>query len=185
MDKSLKNDINSRMTGAIEALKREFSSIRTGRASLSLLDRITVDYFGTPTPINQVATLGIPEPQTITIQPWDPNIISNIEKAILKSDLDLTPNNDGKIIRIMIPPLTEERRKQLAKVVRKKAEEARIAIRNIRRDANDQLKRSEKEEHRSEDEIKRSQNEVQEITDSNIKKTDEVLEHKEKEIMEV
>ncbi len=181
----MEKKIHSKMTGTIDSFKKDLSSIRTGRASLALLDGIMVDYYGTLTPVNQVATLGVPDPRMITIQPWDQNIISNLEKAILKSDLDLTPTNDGKTIRISIPPLTEERRKQLVKVVKKKAEEARIVIRNIRRDMNEQLKRIEKEEHRSEDEIKRSQNEVQKITDSYIKKVDEILEHKEREIMEV
>ncbi len=185
MDKDLKKQINSQMNTTIEFLEKDFSTIRTGRASLSLLDGITVDSYGTQMPLNQVATLASPEPKMITIQPWDQNIISNIEKAILKSDLGLTPGNDGKIIRINVPPLTEERRLQLVKIVRKKAEEARISIRNIRREANDELKRLEKEEHISEDEIKRSQNDVQKITDSFIEKINEVLEHKEKEIMEV
>ncbi len=185
MDKEIKNEINTKMADAIDSLKKDFSSIRTGRASLALLEGIMVDYYGTLTPINQVATLGVPDARMITIQPWDQNVISNIEKAILKSDLDLTPNNDGKIIRINIPPLTEERRKQIVKIVRKRAEESRIAVRNIRRDVNDELKKLEKEQHLSEDETKRSQSEVQKITDSYIKKIDEILEHKEKEVMEV
>ncbi|BCB96984.1 ribosome-recycling factor [Dissulfurispira thermophila] len=174
-----------RMNGSIDALKKDFAAIRTGRASLSLLDGITVDYYGTPTPLNQVATLGIPDPRQITIQPWEPKLISEIEKAILKSGLGLTPTNDGKIIRLNIPPLTEERRKELVKVAKKRAEEARVAVRNIRRDINDEIKKSEKEQHLSEDDVKRLQDEIQKITDSYIHKVDEILQHKEKEIMEV
>ncbi len=185
MDEAVKNKTKSRMDSTIEALKKNYSGIRTGRASLSLLDGIRVDYYGSEMPLNQVSTLGTPDAKTITIQPWDQKVISAIEKAIQKSDLDLTPNNDGKMIRINIPPLTEERRKQLVKVVKKKAEESRVAIRNIRRDSNEELKRLEKDEHISEDETRRAQNEVQQITDSYTKQIDEILEHKEKEIMEV
>lgn len=181
----LKKKTTERMNGTINVLKKELASIRTGRASFALLDGITVDYYGTPTTLSQVATLGIPDGRQIVIQPWEQKIISAIEKAILKSDLGLTPMNDGRIIRIAIPPLTEERRKQLVKVVRKKAEETRIAIRNIRRDINDELKKDEKEKHLSEDDVKRLQGEVQKITDSFITKVEEVILHKEKEIMEV
>jgi len=173
------------MARTIEVLKKEFASIRTGRASLALLDGITVNYFETPTPLQQLASLSIPESRQIAIQPWDQKIIPEIEKAILKSDLGLTPMNDGKMIRINIPLLTEERRKQLVKTVKKKAEEAKVAIRNIRRDSNEELKKIEKEKHLSEDVIKKSQDEIQKITDSYISKVDEVLAHKEKEIMEV
>jgi len=181
----LKRKSSERMTRSIEVLKKDFSSIRTGRASLSLLDGIFVNYFDTQTPLQQIATLSIPESRQITIQPWDQKIIPDIEKAILKSDLGLTPSNNGKIIRIMIPPLTEERRKQLVKVVKKKAEESKVAIRNIRRDTNDELKKLEKEKQFSEDESKKLHDEVQKITDTYIAKVDEVLKHKEKEIMEV
>ncbi len=174
-----------KMNGAVEALKKELVSIRTGRASLSLLDGIIVDYYGTQTPISQVATLGMPDVKSITIQPWEQKLIPEIEKAILKSDLGLTPGNDGKTIRLNIPALTEERRKQLVKVVRKRAEEAKIAVRNIRRDIIDNVKKSEKEQHLSEDDVKKLQEEIQKITDSFIAKVDEVLRHKEKEIMEV
>lgn len=180
-----KKKATDRMNGAIDALKKDFAAIRTGRASLSLLEGITVDYYGTLTPINQVATLGIPDPKQITIQPWEPKLIAEIEKAILKSGLGLTPTNDGKIIRLNIPPLTEERRKELVKVAKKRAEEARVAVRNIRRDINDEIKKSEKEKHLSEDDVKRLQDEIQKITDSYIAKVEEVLQHKEKEIMEV
>ncbi len=185
MEQELKRKTTERMAGAIEVLKREFASIRTGRASLALLDGIVVNYYGTSTPLQQLASLSIPESRQIAIQPWDQKIISDIEKAIMKSDLGITPVNDGKTIRIHIPPLTEERRKQLVKVVKKKAEEAKIAIRNVRRDTIEELKKLEKEKHLSEDDVKRSQDEIQKITDSYIAKVDEVLAHKEKEIMEV
>jgi ribosome recycling factor len=181
----LKKKATERMNGAVESLKKDFGSIRTGRASLSLLDGIRIDYYGTPTPLSQVATLGIPESRQITIQPWEQRLIPDIEKAILKSDLGITPNSDGKTIRINIPQLTEERRKQLVKIVRKRAEEARVAVRNIRRDIIDELKKTEKEKHLSEDDVKRFQDEIQKVTDSYINKVEEILQHKEKEIMEV
>ncbi|HMK44267.1 MAG TPA: ribosome recycling factor [Dissulfurispiraceae bacterium] len=181
----IKKKTSERMNTAIESLRKDFGAIRTGRASLSLLDTIKIDYYGTPTPLAQVATLGIPESRTITIQPWEQKLITDIEKAIMKSDLGLTPGNDGKIIRINIPTLTEERRKQLVKVVKKRAEEAKVAVRNIRRDVNDDIKKSEKEQHLSEDDVKRLQEEIQKITDQFIARVDEVLHHKEKEIMEV
>jgi len=180
-----KNKAADRMNGAIESIKKDFVSIRTGRASISLLDGILVDYYGTSTPISQVASLGIPDPRQITIQPWEQRLIPEIEKAILKSDLGLTPGNDGKTIRINIPPLTEERRKQLVKVVKKRAEEARVAIRNIRRDINEEIKKAEKEKHFSEDDVKRLQEEIQKVTDSYISKVEDILQHKEKEIMEI
>ncbi len=173
------------MQTSIEALKKKFASVRTGRASLSLLDGLSVDYYGTPTPLQQVASLSLPDSRQIAIQPWEQKLIPEIEKAIMKSDLGLTPMNDGKLIRINIPALNEERRKQLVKVVRKEAEDAKVAVRNIRRDVNEDLKKLEKEKHVSEDEIKKEHDEVQKITDSFVKKVDELLEHKEKEIMEV
>ncbi len=173
------------MQGAVDALKKEFAGIRTGRASMGLLDGIIVDYYGTPTPVQQLASLSIPESRQIAIQPWEQKLIPEIEKAIMKSDLGLTPMNDGKTIRINIPILTEERRKQLVKIVRKRAEESKIVVRNIRRDSNEELKKLEKDEHISEDEVKKEHDEIQKITDSFIKKIDELLEHKEKEIMEV
>lgn len=181
----LKKKATERMNGAINSLKKDLSSIRTGRASLALLDGITVDYYGTPTPLSQVATLGIPDSRQIAIQPWEQKIIPAIEKAILKSDLGLTPINDGRLIRINIPPLTEERRKQLVKVVRKKAEETRIIVRNIRREIIEELKKDEKEKHISEDEVRRLQGEIQKITDSFINKIEETILQKEKEIMEI
>ena len=181
----IKRKTTDKMNGALEALKKELVSIRTGRASLALLDGIFVDYYGTQTPISQVATLGMPDSRQITIEPWEQKLIPEIEKSILKSDLGITPGNDGKVIRLNIPVLTEERRKQLVKVVRKRAEEGKIAVRNIRRDIIDEVKKSEKEEHLSEDDVKKLQEEIQKITDLFITKVDEVLHHKETEIMEV
>lgn len=185
MEKKLKRKAVEKMDHSIEALKKEFASVRTGRASLALLDGIKVDYYGTPTPLQQLASLSVPESRQIAIQPWDQKIISDIEKAIMKSDLGLTPTNDGKVIRINIPSLTEERRKQLVKVVRKNSEDAKVAVRNIRRDVNDEIKKLEKEKHLSEDDTKKSLDEIQKSTDSYVKKIDEILMHKEKEIMEV
>ena len=185
MEQELKRKTDDRMSKTIEVLKKDFSSIRTGRASLALLDDISVNYYGAATPLQQLASLSIPESRQIAIQPWDPKVIPDIEKAILKSDLGLTPMNDGKMVRINIPPLTEERRKQLVKTVRKKAEEAKVAIRNIRRDIIEEIKKLEKDKHISEDIVKKSQEETQKITDSFIARVDEVLAHKEKEIMEV
>lgn len=185
MDKALKATTQERMEKAVASLKKDFAAIRTGRASLALLEGITVDYYGSQTPLTQVAALSVPDPKTISIQPWEPKLITDIEKAIMKSDLGLTPSNDGKLIRINIPPLTEERRKQLVKVVKKRAEEGRVSVRNIRREANEELKKIEKEEHLSEDVVKKSLEEIQKLTDGFIKKVDDALEHKEKEIMEV
>jgi len=185
MEQELKRNTNDRMSKTIEALKKDFSSIRTGRASLALLDGIVVNYYDTPTPLQQLASLSIPESRQMAIQPWDPKVIPDIEKAILKSDLGLTPMNDGKMIRINIPPLTEERRKLLVKTVKKKAEEAKVAVRNIRREINEEIKKLEKEKHVSEDVVKKFHEDLQKITDSFIEKVDEVLSHKEKEIMEV
>jgi ribosome recycling factor len=185
MEAEVRKRLKERMDKAIDALKKDLASIRTGRASLSIFDGILVDYYGTPTPINHLATLSIPESRLITIQPWEPKMIQEIERAIQKSDLGLNPTNDGKIIRVAIPPLTEERRKQIVKHVHKRGEEAKIAIRNIRRDANEEVKRLEKEEHLSKDETKRSLDEIQKITDSYIKKVDEIVKHKEDEVMEV
>ena len=176
--------VNQHMEGAIEHIKREFAAIRTGRASLGLLDHIKIDYYGTLTPLKQVANLGIPESRLITIQPWDASAIKEIEKAILKSDLGLTPSSDGKIIRISIPALTEERRKELVKVVRKICEDYKVSIRNIRRDSNELLKSMKKDGEISEDDAFKSQDEVQNITDEQIKHIDECFKEKEKEILE-
>jgi ribosome recycling factor len=185
MEKELKKSTEEKMRQAMEALKKDFSAIRTGRASLALLEGISVQYYGSSAPLQQVAALSIPDPRQIMIQPWDPKTISDIERALLKSDLGLTPSNDGKVIRINIPPLTEERRKDLVKVVRKRAEEAKVAVRNSRRDTNEALKKLQKDKSISEDELKKSLDDVQTITDSFIQKVGETLEHKEKEIMEV
>lgn len=180
-----KKKASDKMNVAVDVLKKDFASLRTGRASLALLDGVSVDYYGTQMPVNQVATLGIPDPRQITIQPWEQKIIPEIEKAILKSGLGLTPSNDGKTIRLNIPALTEERRKELVKIAKKRAEEARVAVRNIRRDINEEVKKAEKEQHLSEDDVKKLHDEIQKITDSYIAKIEEVLQHKEKEIMEV
>ena len=177
-------DTRDRMAKSITALKNEIKRIRTGRASQALLDGIKVDYYGTMTPINQMASISVPESRLITIQPWDVSVIGNIEKAILKSDLGLTPTNDGKIIRIAIPPLTEERRKELVKIVSKTAEEYKVAIRNIRRDSNEQLKEFKKSGDISEDEAFKAQDQVQKITDEYIKLIDDAYQEKEKEILE-
>ena len=178
-------DLQERMGKSIDSLKREYSRLRTGRASVSLLDGIRVTYYDTPTPLNQMASLAVPEPRLIVIQPWDKTAIGDIEKAILKSELGLTPINDGKVIRIAIPPLTEERRKELVKVARKMAEDNKVAIRNIRRDANDMLKDLKTEKEITEDNLFRSQDEVQKITDDFIAQVDELCTAKEKEILEI
>jgi ribosome recycling factor len=177
-------ETRERMGKTVVALKSEFKKVRTGRASLALLDGIRVDYYGTPTPLNQMASLAVPESRLITIQPWDVSVIKEIEKALLKSDLGLTPSNDGKLIRIAIPPLTEERRKELVKIVHKMSEEHKVAIRNIRRDANELLKGFKKDGDISEDEAFKAQDQVQKITDEHIKLIDEVFQEKEKEILE-
>ncbi len=185
MQAEVKKRLADKMERALEALKKDLAGIRTGRASLAIFDGITIDYYGAPTPINQVATMAIPESRLITIQPWDPKQISEIEKAIQKSDLGLNPTNDGKIIRIAIPPLTEERRKQIIKHVHKRIEEAKISTRNIRRDSKDEIKRLEKEKHISEDDTRRSLEEIQQLTNSYIKRADEIMSHKEAELKEV
>jgi ribosome recycling factor len=172
------------MDKSIEALNRELKRIRTGRASLSILDAIKVDYYGTLTPLNQMATLAVPESRLITIQPWDVSVIKDIEKALLKSDLGLTPANDGKLIRISIPPLTEERRKELVKLVLKMGEDYKVSVRNARRDANELIKSLKKDGDISEDDAFKSQEEVQKITDEHIKRIDECCQEKEKEILE-
>jgi len=177
-------DARESMGKTITALNNELSRVRTGRANLSLLDGIRVDYYGTPTPVNQMASLSVPESRLITIQPWDVSVIKDIEKALLKSDLGLTPSNDGKIIRLAIPPLTEERRKQLAKSVHKICEDHKIAIRNTRRDANELLKSLKKDGDIAEDEAFKGQDQVQKITDEFVKQIDDIFKEKEKEILE-
>jgi ribosome recycling factor len=174
-----------RMKKAIEVLRREFSTIRAGRATTGLLDKVVIDYYGAQSPVNQVANVSIPEPRTIIIQPWDKKMLSVIEKAILKSDLGLTPNNDGMVIRLVLPQLTQQRRQELVKTVHKEAEESRVAIRNLRRDANDTLKKIEKDKLASEDEVKKAQEDIQKLTDKYIKEVDHVMAAKEKEVMEI
>jgi len=181
--KEVKKNVEDRMRKTVEITKREYSTIRTGRASASLVEGIKVDYYGTPTPLKQIASILTPEARLIIIQPWDPTAVEGIEKAILASDLGITPNNDGKIIRLSMPPLTQERREELGKVVKKLAEDGKISIRSIRRDANDQLKKVEKKESVPEDERFKSQEEVQKLTDKYIGDIDKLLEEKEKEIL--
>jgi ribosome recycling factor len=183
--KPLIADAKQRMHASVETVLRELASMRTGRASLSMLDGIRVDYYGNPTPLNQVGNLGTPDPTLITVQPWDPTLLPAIEKAIRTSDLDLNPQNDGKIIRIPIPSLTEERRKTLVKHAHKHAEEGRVAIRNVRRDVNDHLKKLLKDHQVSEDDEKHAVAEVQKLTDQHIEEINAALKKKEGEIMEV
>ncbi|MFP4509381.1 MAG: ribosome recycling factor [Spirochaetota bacterium] len=178
-------ETESRMKKTIETISDDLNEIRTGRASASLFDKIKVEYYGNPTPLNQVATISVPEARLVVIQPWDKGIIGEIEKAIQKSELSLNPSNDGKVIRLNIPPLTEERRKEYVKVAKDKAEQGRVALRNIRRDANDELKKLQKDGDISEDEQKRYEDDVQKLADTYVKKINEVLEVKEQEILEI
>jgi len=184
MIESIYQETKDNMGKSIEALENELKRVRTGRASLSILDPIRVDYYGTLTPLNQMASLSIPESRLITIQPWDVSVIKDVEKALLKSDLGLTPSNDGKLIRIAIPPLTEERRKQLVRSIQKKSEEFKIAVRNIRRDSNEMLKSLKKDGEISEDDAFRAQDQVQKITDEHVQLIDDIFKEKEKEILE-
>ncbi|MDZ5473448.1 ribosome recycling factor [Bacillus sp. 31A1R] len=185
MPKQVIENAKDRMNKAIAAYTRELASIRAGRANASLLDRITVDYYGAPTPINQVAGVSVPEARLLVIQPYDKSILGDIEKAILKSDIGLTPSNDGSLIRLTIPQLTEERRKDLAKLVKKESEDAKVAIRNIRRDSNDDLKKLEKNGEITEDDQRGYSDDIQKLTDEFINKVDSLTKDKEKEIMEV
>ncbi len=173
------------MTRALEAFKRDLGKVRTGRASLSLLDDLRVDYYGTPTPLNQVGALAVPEPRLITIQPWEKNMIGEVEKAILKSDLGLNPTSDGQVIRLIFPPLTEERRKEMVKQVKRMGEDTKIAVRNVRREANDNLKKLEKDKDISEDDLKRGEKDIQEVTDDFVARIDQVIADKEKDLMEI
>lgn len=184
-EKEIIKETKPRMESAIDDVRRKLATVRTGRASISLLDTVLVDYYGTPTPLNQMASVHAPEPQMLTVQPWDPTQLVSVEKAIRAADLGLNPSNDGKLIRIPIPPLTEERRKQLAKQIHEIAEEHRTAIRNIRRDANDRLKKMLKDKTISEDNERDGLDEVQKLTDTYIGKIDEVSKGKEHEIMSV
>ncbi|MCK4597726.1 ribosome recycling factor [bacterium] len=185
MVKELFIETEKRMKKAIQASQHELAMIRTAKATTSLLDGIKVDYYGTSVPINQVAAVSVPEPRMLVVQPWEKNMIGEIEKALLKSDLGLTPNSDGTVIRLPIPALTQERRGELVKVVHRLAEEGRVAIRNVRRDANDQLRDAEKTGDLPQDDSKRAQEHIQELTDKHTKLIDEIVEAKEKEIMEV
>jgi ribosome recycling factor len=182
---ALVKETSARMERSIEAFRKELGKVRTGRASFSLLDGVKVDYYGTPTPLQQVGTLSVPESRLITVTPWDTKMIGPIEKAIQGSGLGLNPSSDGKTVRIPIPPLTEERRRELAKVVRKMGEDARVAVRNVRREAIEKLKDREKKKEISEDVVKRGQERIQKETDAHVKKIDEILKSKEQEILEV
>jgi len=185
MTKDVIDNMKNHMEKSIDALRREYQKVRTGRASTTLLDDIKIDYYGTPTAVNQVATLAVPEPRTITLQPWEAKIIPLIEKAIMNANIGVTPANDGKLIRLVLPPLTEERRKEIVKQMKKLAEDAKVALRNIRRDAIDGVKKLEKDKQISEDDLKRAEKEVQDLTKNYETKIDEVFTHKEKEVLEV
>jgi len=185
MIENVMKELEERMGKTIQDLKQKLAKVRTGRASAGLLDEIKVDYYGTLTPLKQLANITIPEPRLIVIKPYDPNILKEIEKAILNSDLGLNPHNDGKVVRVPIPELTEERRKELVKVVKKIAEEHRVAIRQERKDAIEELRRMEKEKEITEDDLHRTQNQVQEKVDKAVEEIDQLCEKKEQEIMEV
>lgn len=185
MIKETLRETEGQMKKAIEALEADYRTVRTGRASPALVERVQVEYYGTPTPLNQLATIAAPEPQLLTIRPYDPGSLRDIERAILSSDLGLTPNNDGKLIRLSIPPLNEERRLELVKLVRRRAEEAKIAIRNIRRDSLDDLREFEKEKLISEDDFYRGRDDLQDLTNRYIEQVDDIQERKEKEIKEI
>ncbi len=181
----IKKSAEEKMKKAVKALEDEFKTIRTGRASAALFENIRVDYYEQKVPLNQVATISIPEARLVIIQPWDRSVLPEIEKAIQKSELSVNPNNDGKVIRIAIPPLTEERRKELAKVAKNIAEKSRVSIRNVRRDTNEEIKKQEKDSSLSEDQAKRGMDEIQKLTDKYIEEINSVLSRKDKEIMEI
>ena len=179
------SELKSKSEKSLEALRKEMGRVRTGRASLAILDGVRVNYYGAPTPLAQVASLSVPDARTILIQPWDSKVLGEIEKAIQKSDLGLTPLNDGKVVRINIPPLTEERRKELVKVIKRMEEECKVALRNLRREANEQLKTAKKDKQISEDDQFKSQDEVQKLIDKLIQKSEEIVKAKEKEVLEI
>ncbi|MBN1921059.1 MAG: ribosome recycling factor [Anaerolineae bacterium] len=181
----LLRETEGRMNKAIEALEDEFRGLRTGRAAPALIERVLVDYYGTPTALKQLAVISAPEPQMLLVRPYDPGSIGNIEKAILQADLGLNPSNDGRMIRVPIPRLTEERRREMVKVLKRRLEEARVALRNVRRDALNDLREFENEKLISEDELKRGQEDLQKLTDQSIKQVDEIGERKEQELMEI
>lgn len=185
MIKDIMASHEERMQKTLEALKKEFASLRAGRATPALLDKVAVDYYGTPTPVNQVAKISVPEPRMIVIQPWEKPMLHEIEKALMKSDLGLTPNSDGAAIRLTIPQLTQERREDLKKSINKKAEEAKVALRNLRRDANDAIKKLEKAKSITEDESKKGQEDAQKLVDKYVKLVDTAKTAKEKEVMEI
>jgi len=185
MPNSVIKDMKDKMDKTIVHYKEELKSIRTGRASAAMFDNVTVDYYGTPTPLNGVASIAVPEARMITIQPWDVSIIGTIEKAILNSNMGFNPSNDGKIIRVPVPQLTEDRRKEIVKIVRKMAEDNKVAVRNLRREGNDKIKKLEKDKEISEDDSKKYVDQIQDITNEFIKKVDEVTAAKEKEVMEI
>ena len=185
MPSATKQKVIGRMEAALEHLKVELGGIRSGRASLTLLDGIKVDYYGTPTPLKQVATLAVPESRLLTVQPWEPPLIKEIERALLASGLGLTPSNDGKMIRIPIPSLSEERRRELIKLCKKHGEETKVHLRNIRREGNEELKRLQKESKLTEDDLRKAEAEVQKLTDQHVQKVDQILQKKEEEILEV
>lgn len=185
MSKDVIKETKEKMEKSLEHYRNELKTVRTGRASVAMFEHIKVDYYGTPTPLNQVGTLSAPEPRLITIQPWEPSLIPAIEKAIMTSNMGFNPSNDGVMIRIPVPPLTEERRREIVKLIKKMAEEAKVIVRNIRRDANEVIKKLEKDKEISEDEAKRLTGKVQELTDEFIKEIDEVTAKKEKDVMEI
>lgn len=185
MPETILLEAEEKMEKAVEAFRQELSTIRTGRASVNVLDKITVDYYGAPTPINQMSSVTIPEARLLVIKPYDKSMLKAVEKAVLASDLGITPSNDGQVIRIQFPPLTEERRKELAKLCQKYGEEAKVAVRNVRRDANDRLKKLEKNSEISEDDLKGYMEDVQELTDKFIAKIDTIVEEKQQDILRV
>ena len=184
-EQEILSQTGARMKKSVEALKSELNSIRTGRATPALVENLTVDYYGVPTPLNQMASISVPEARLLMIQPWDKQVLREVEKGILKSDLGLVPNNDGNVIRISIPTLTEERRKELVRLVSRKIEDAHVAVRNVRRDGVDQLKQMEKAKELSSDDSRRAQGQIQKLTDAHVDQTDEMGKEKESEVMEV
>lgn len=185
MVKEVLSEARTAMDKAVKSLKKDMTKVRTGRASISLLDDVKIEYYGVPTPLSQVATLSVPEARLITVQPWEKNLIPDIEKAIFKADLGLTPSSDGVLIRLPVPSLTEERRREMVKIVKRMSEDSKISVRNARRDANENLKMLEKEKEITEDELKRSEKDVQQVTDEFVATIDSIVQSKEQEIMEI
>lgn len=185
MVKEVLSEARTAMDKAVKSLKKDMTKVRTGRASISLLDDVKIEYYGVPTPLSQVATLSVPEARLITVQPWEKNLIPDIEKAIFKADLGLTPSSDGVLIRLPVPSLTEERRREMVKIVKRMSEDSKISVRNARRDANENLKMLEKEKEITEDDLKRSEKDVQQVTDEFVATIDSIVQSKEQEIMEI